>query len=291
MAKIVEVRNSTAEFLTFVAEGKEDGVEVMYADETIWCTQDAIATLFDKGRTTITEHLANIFNEGELDKDSVCRKFRRTASDGKPYNVQFYQYADRIEIENHGGLYGRANEQNFPNVNDYRNLIVAEGMKVLGFVNRQSRGVQKVQRELRENENGEAVYDFGYQTAVLVCEKKSPRGERLKEEAIRNGWLKENEVKTPIDGGKLASQLPKMGENESKTDIDGPKLTSKTDFPTLLIKNVYDLLKMNRKIKYSQMEDNLGVTERTIARAIEWLKENGYINPERSKIKGEWQLL
>ena len=162
--------------------------------------------------------------------------------------------------------------------------------------------VQKVQRELRENENGEAVYDFGYQTAVLVCEKKSPRGERLKEEAIKNGWLKENETKTPIDGGKLASQLPKMGENESKTDIDGgkltqktdiegQKLTSKSDFPTLLIKNVYDLLKMNRKIKYSQMEDNLGVTERTIARAIEWLKENGYINPERSKVKGEWQLL
>ncbi len=188
-------------------------------------------------------------------------------------------------------MYGRANEQNFPNVNDYRNLIVAEGMKVLGFVNRQSRGVLKVQRELHENENGEAVYDFGYQTAVLVCEKKSPRGKRLKDEAIRNGWLKENaqkpsemtenESKTDIDDGKLTS----------KTDIDGEKLTSKPDFPTLLIKNVYELLKMNRKIKYSQMEDNLGVTERTIARAIDWLKENGYINSQRSKVKGEWQLL
>lgn len=75
-------------------------------------------------------------------------------------------------------------------------------MKVLGFVNRQSRGVLKVQRELRENENGEAVYDFGYQTAVLVCEKKSPRGERLKEEAIMNGWLKENTQKTVRNDGK-----------------------------------------------------------------------------------------
>ncbi|MCQ2203959.1 MAG: cell filamentation protein Fic, partial [Bacteroidales bacterium] len=90
MAKKFEIRNSTAEFLTFIAEGKEDGVEVMYADGTIWCTQEAIATLFDKSRTTITEHLSNIFKEGELDKDSVCRKFRRTATDGKPYNVQFY---------------------------------------------------------------------------------------------------------------------------------------------------------------------------------------------------------
>lgn len=188
--------------------------------------------------------------------------------------IQFYQYADRIEIENHGGLYGRANEQNFPNVNDYRNLIVAEGMKVLGFVNRQSRGVLKVQRELLANDNGEAVYDFGFQTAVLVCVKKSLRGERLAEDAVRNGWLTEN-------GQKLTSE----------TDIDEQKLTSRIEIPTLGIKNVYELIKQNRKIKYSQMEDNLGVTERTIARAIDWLKENGYINPERSKIKGEWQLI
>ena len=49
----------------------------------IWATQEAIATLFDKGRSTITEHLKNIFETGELDQNSVCRKFRRTAADGK----------------------------------------------------------------------------------------------------------------------------------------------------------------------------------------------------------------
>ena len=52
-------------------------------DEMIWATQEAIATLFDKGRSTITEHLKNIFETGELDQNSVCRKFRRTAADGK----------------------------------------------------------------------------------------------------------------------------------------------------------------------------------------------------------------
>ena len=79
------IRNSTAEFLIFQAQSQANGVEVMYADETIWCTQDAIAALFDKSRTTITEHLQNIFYEGELQKDSVCRKFRRTAADGKDW--------------------------------------------------------------------------------------------------------------------------------------------------------------------------------------------------------------
>ena len=49
MAKKFEIRNSTAEFLIFMAEGKEDGVQVVYKDETIWCTQKAMATLFDVG--------------------------------------------------------------------------------------------------------------------------------------------------------------------------------------------------------------------------------------------------
>lgn len=81
-----------------MAEGKEDGIEVMYADENIWCTQDAIANLFDKGRSTIAEHLSNIFKEGELDKDSVCRNFRRTAADGKSYNTQFYNLDAIISV-------------------------------------------------------------------------------------------------------------------------------------------------------------------------------------------------
>lgn len=76
-------------------------------------------------------------------------------------------------------------------------------------------------------------------------------------------------------------------ENESKTVTE----TERPSFPNLMVQNVYEAIKMNRKAKYSQLEDNLGVSESTILRAISWLKENGYINPERSKVKGEWQLL
>ena len=98
MPKKFEIKNSTAEFLIFQIESKEQGIEVMYADETIWCTQDAIAALFDKGRSTITEHLQNAFNTGELVKESVCRKFRRTASDGKQYNTQYYNLDAVISV-------------------------------------------------------------------------------------------------------------------------------------------------------------------------------------------------
>jgi hypothetical protein len=59
-------------------------------DETVWLTQKLISVLFDKGRSTITEHLNKIFETGELDAKSVCRDFRHTAEDGKEYTTQFY---------------------------------------------------------------------------------------------------------------------------------------------------------------------------------------------------------
>ena len=64
-----------------------------------------------------------------------------------------------------------------------------------------------------------------------------------------------------------------------------------SEFPTMIVKNVYEAIKMNRKAKYSWLADNLGVSERTVQRAIDDLKKLGYISSEHSKIKGEWQLL
>lgn len=57
MAKNIEIRNSTAEFLIFMLEGKEDGIQVMYKDETIWATQKAMAQLFDCSTDNIGLHL------------------------------------------------------------------------------------------------------------------------------------------------------------------------------------------------------------------------------------------
>ena len=88
MAKKREIRNSTAEFLTFVAEGKENGIQVLYKDETIWATQKAMATLFDVGVPAINKHLKNIFDSGELMVDSVISKMETTVS--KMEIVQIY---------------------------------------------------------------------------------------------------------------------------------------------------------------------------------------------------------
>lgn len=71
----------------------EDGLtklEVNLQDETVWLSIDQMAELFQRDRSVIGKHVRNIFNEGELVKDSVWAKFAYTASDGKDYNVDFY---------------------------------------------------------------------------------------------------------------------------------------------------------------------------------------------------------
>ena len=90
MPKNFEIKNSTAEFLMFVMEGKEDGVQMTYKDETIWCTQKAMATLFDVGVPAISKHLKNIFDTGELSEKSVISILETTAADGKSYKTSFY---------------------------------------------------------------------------------------------------------------------------------------------------------------------------------------------------------
>ena len=98
MAKNIEIRNSTAEFLIFMLKGEEDGIQVMYKNETIWATQKAISQLFDVGVPAISKHLKNIFESGELVENSVISKMETTASDGKNYNTTYYNLDAIISV-------------------------------------------------------------------------------------------------------------------------------------------------------------------------------------------------
>jgi hypothetical protein len=94
----LQIRNSTAEFLIFTSQTGSNSIEVMVVNENVWLTQDMIATLYEKGRSTIAEHLKNIFSDGELDEKSTCRKFRRVATNGKEYNTNFYNLEAVIAV-------------------------------------------------------------------------------------------------------------------------------------------------------------------------------------------------
>ncbi|NLB72634.1 MAG: virulence RhuM family protein [Firmicutes bacterium] len=76
--------------LLYQTEDGQTRIEVRVEDETVWLTQKWMAELFQKDARTISEHIRNIFTEGELKSESVVRKFRITADDGKSHDIQHY---------------------------------------------------------------------------------------------------------------------------------------------------------------------------------------------------------
>jgi len=76
------IRNSTAEFLTFVRENGADTIAVRFQDEMLWLTLPLIGELFEVAKSTVSEHLTNIFSSGELDETATVRKYRTVRREG-----------------------------------------------------------------------------------------------------------------------------------------------------------------------------------------------------------------
>ena len=179
--------------------------------------------------------------------------------------IQFYQYDDRIEILNPGGLYGKANPQNFPYVNDYRNSVVAEALKVLGFVNRFSRGVIRVKEELLENGNGDPQFSLDLVTAFLVVESISTKVLSLGEKDRNEDRKDRNE--------------DRKDRNEDRTILTSDHV------------NVYNAIKLNPTIKYDQLMDNLGLSKSKVYHIITVLKESRYIERKGGTKRPIWEIL
>jgi len=87
--------------------------------------------------------------------------------------IRFYAFSDHIEIQSPGGLYGEATPENFPTRNSYRNPIIAEAMKSLGFVNRFGYGVQRAQALLAQNGNPPAIFEFDEHSVLVKIFRRS----------------------------------------------------------------------------------------------------------------------
>jgi len=98
MQKNLKIRNSTAEFLIFTSQSGAESIEIKVVDTSIWLTQKLISQLFDVHVATINEHLKNIFETNELEKEAVIRKFLITANDGKNYNTKHYSLDAIISV-------------------------------------------------------------------------------------------------------------------------------------------------------------------------------------------------
>ncbi len=168
--------------------------------------------------------------------------------------IQFYEYDDRIEIQNPGGLYGKVSPDNFPNVSDYRNPFIAEAMKVLGYVNRFSRGVYRVQKELEENGNGQASFDFSLITAFRVVENVSQK-------YFEEGF-----------GGETAQEKPK----KSPRNIEDEILDEIKNFP---------------QVTRIELAKRLNRTEDSIRYYLRRMVKEGVIKHEGSTKAGKWIII
>jgi hypothetical protein len=74
-AKKLQIRNSTAEFLTFTAETGTQSIEVLYSNESIWATQEMIAVLYDTTKQNISLHLNNAYDDGEIIREATVKEF------------------------------------------------------------------------------------------------------------------------------------------------------------------------------------------------------------------------
>lgn len=92
------ISGNSGEILLYQTEDGDTRIEVKMVDETVWLTQAQMADLFQKDKRTISEHFQNIFEEGELNEDSVVRKFRTTAADGKDYLTAYYNLDAIISV-------------------------------------------------------------------------------------------------------------------------------------------------------------------------------------------------
>ena len=225
--------------------------------------------------------------------------------------VAFYEYDDRIEIQNAGGLYGKVSANNFPNVSDYRNPFIAEAMKVLGYVNRFSRGVYRVQKELEENGNGKASFDFSLITAFRVVEPISTTyfEEGFGEESDNKSGESTNKLgestdKTPIKSEELPNKLPNKSEglpnkiektpnkSTNKKEESTNKSTDKKEESTNkieeeILKVIIDNPFYNRK----ELSEIFGRTEEGIGYYLKKLTKAGIIKREGAKKNGKWVVI
>ena len=179
--------------------------------------------------------------------------------------VQFYEYDDRIEVQNPGGLYGKVTPDNFPNVSDYRNPFIAEAMKVLGYVNRFSRGVYRVQKELVENGNGEAIFDFSLVTAFRVTENISKK-------YLDEGF-----------GAEITQEKPKKSPRNVQE-------TSKKR-PRSIQEEIVEAIKINPTITRKELENQLGYSHGKIKYHISQLVKQGVIKHEGATKSGKWIII
>ncbi len=216
----------------------------------------------------------------ELAMNLVMHRNYQTNSPAK-----FYEYSDRIEMDNPGNLYGKVRPDNFPNETDYRNPVIAVAMKTLGYVNQFGRGVETVQEELMANKNGLALFKFDdittFKVTVMSADAKTESDTEMNIGESRGAENDADEAEK-----EAINEADDTEKSIDDTDID----TDDTENLSSREKSIINLMKDNNSISRRLLAKKMGISTATVARDINSLKEKGIIERIGGDRGGYWKI-
>jgi ATP-dependent DNA helicase RecG len=224
--------------------------------------------------------------------------------------AKFYEYSDRIEMDNPGNLYGKVHADNFPDENDYRNPVIADAMKIFGYVNRFGRGISMVQEELETNNNGLAVFNFSdittFKVTVMNAENhpiaaNSDVGVNVGEEnSKQRTHLQDNTKNHPIAANSDVGVNVgvNVGEENSKQHThlqDNTKnhpiaANSGVGVNVGVKSEIIKHIETKPNVSAKELAVLLKKTARTIERQLKELREQGVIERIGSDKNGYWKI-
>lgn len=202
--------------------------------------------------------------------------------------IKLYEYANvRLELSNPGGLFGQARPENFPYVSDYRNPLLAEALKILGFVNKFNRGIAKVKTELQKNGNPPPVFDVNKLTEFRVTLCPSV-GEINSEVGTINGTIN-GMINGTINGevGTINGENGGINGGIKATNDEIGTINAKSGTINGEIK-IKAIIGLKPGIKREGLLLETKIPLRTIARILQRLKQQGVVEYRGSKRTGGW---
>ena len=210
--------------------------------------------------------------------------------------IKFYEYRkNRIEISNPGGLFGRAKPDNFPFVNDYRNPLLAEAMKILGMVNKYNRGIAKANKELEKNGNPRAQFDINKLTEFRVTIVSNGKSGTINSESGQIKWPDKEEsgqINSGVGRTNSTSGAISSENGEIKSGLINPKsglINSVKPYDTESQDlAVLELIRNRPGIKVEAVFLEIKTSTRSVRRVLERLAQKDKIEYRGSKRTGGW---
>ena len=251
--------------------------------------------------------LVGVHDDGRLSglkaTDSLLKNLAAIRSD-RDYRstgpTMFYQYADRIELLNSGGLYGRVNRENFPDENDYRNPIIADAMRTLGYVNRFGRGIGRVHIELEENGNGEPLFDVGQIGSFKVTvgltkyadigQSAAESSQRLPESSQKSNERAEKDTERAEKDAERAENAAERAEKVKAWALNmipsGVRQDARSNMASVMAG-----IGVDEKITTEGLMRLTGLSDRGVRKTISALKAFGLLVRVGSDRAGHWEVV